>query len=63
MVCILAKGSGDCPITRIPWPFASAAFAELLGHYRAGSNEALRRAVEPWTSMRAAAVVVRRGDS
>src|SRR5262249_970771 len=33
MVCILAKGSGDCDITRIPWPSASAAFAELPGHY------------------------------
>src|SRR5262249_2508553 len=29
----LAKGSGDCDITRIPWPSASAAFAELPGHY------------------------------
>jgi len=33
MVCILAKGSGDCDITRIPWPSASAAFAELPAHY------------------------------
>src|SRR5438552_1413204 len=33
MVCILAKGSGDCPITRIPRPSAPAAFAELGGHY------------------------------
>jgi len=33
MVCVLAKGSGDCDITRIPWPSGSAVFAEPLRHY------------------------------
>src|SRR5438105_10313463 len=38
MVCILAKGSGDCEITRIPWPSPSSHFAEPSEHYpRAGS--------------------------
>jgi hypothetical protein len=34
MVCILAKGSGDCQITRIPWPSPSSHFAEPSEHYR-----------------------------
>jgi len=33
-VCILAKGSGDCEITRIPWPSASSHFAEPSVRYR-----------------------------
>jgi hypothetical protein len=34
LVCILAKGSDDCEITRIPRPSARTAFTERLRHYR-----------------------------